>query len=111
MTSSLSTPTSAFKSLAWLTIACVLSWAIGAPFRQKINPGGPFISITADVFPIVVCLATIVVGLVRFRQMTARERLSSLLLLLLPTLLMAFVLDEVIRFWLWPHARGAMFGP
>ena len=101
---------SPFKSVVWLVCLCLGTLVLRVPFIQKTNPGGPFVSFFGDVVPILASLVLTVAVALWLRRMTSRERLISLVLLIVPAVVIAVVVTDVLGFWFWPNARGEFLG-
>jgi hypothetical protein len=71
---------------------------------------GPFISVSADVFPAVGSLALLAVVVRTFRQCNVSHRFGLSLAALGSIAVIAFVMDDVVSFWLEPFAQGTLVG-
>jgi hypothetical protein len=97
---------------AWPTKGLILSMIallIGGEM-PKIRPGGPFISVTHEVLPLILSLWVIYDCLSRLRLRVFGPRLAALVVSLLATLAIAKVLITIIAFWMHPYARGDLIG-
>jgi hypothetical protein len=72
-------------------------------------PGGPFISIHANVIPGVACLAVIAFVWRALRTARGLIRFSAATLILGSALVAIFVIQDIMMFWLRPYARGVLF--
>jgi hypothetical protein len=91
-------------------IGLVLADILSVSGAGKVNPGGPFLSVTGDLVPCALCLAIFACGVLSLRSASAVFRVILLVLLLLTTVFLASVVEGVILFWFWPYARGALIG-
>jgi hypothetical protein len=74
-----------------------------------LTPGGPFISIHANIIPAVACLAVIVSIWPALRTARPILRFCSACVILGSALVVIFVAQDIMMFWLRPYARGALF--
>ena len=72
-------------------------------------PGGPFISIHVNVTPAVACLAVIAVVWRVLRTARGPLRFCAAVLVLGSALVVIFVIQDIMMFWLRPYARGVLF--
>ena len=72
-------------------------------------PGGPFISIHANVIPAVACLAVIVIIWPALRTAPPILRFCAACLILGCASVIILVAQAIMMFWLRPYARGALF--
>ncbi|MCX6926811.1 MAG: hypothetical protein NT154_26945 [Verrucomicrobia bacterium] len=93
-------------SACWLIVA--LSGILIATTGRLI-PGGPFVSLHSDVFPVVGCIALLAFGAVGFRFISAERRLVLVFAMLASIGLIGVVVTNVLAFWRDPFARGALF--
>lgn len=93
-----------------LLIGMLFFTAFLATSGIKVVPGGPFISLHADVAPAVLSVAFVAVAWRSLRHGPLLRRLTVALLTLCAVMVLILVLDSVISFWLRPHARGVLVG-
>ena len=96
-----------WATLAVLYVVCCMAgllWTTGG----HVIPGGPFISIHANVIPVVICLS--VIGLAWRALRTARgvRCLCVACLILGSASVIILVVEDVMMFWLQPYARGVL---
>ena len=102
-------PDAVKNRLAWMFVLLVLpNLCCGG--GGKAVPGGPFISIFSDIIPCLCALIAIQLGLWNLRIRGLLQRLATLILMGLFTLVISKVLIGVILFWNRPMARGDLFG-
>jgi hypothetical protein len=71
-------------------------------------PGGPFVSIHANVIPAVACLGVIVVVWRALRLARGILRCCVVCVVLAAAVIVIFAIDDVMSFWLRPYARGVL---
>jgi hypothetical protein len=76
----------------------------------RIIPGGPFISVHADILPLLGCLALLVFGGMGLRRISTQRPLILSCAMGVSLALIAVVITNVVAFWREPFARGALFG-
>jgi hypothetical protein len=99
------------KTAALFTLAAVFIYALGAPLRQKVVPGGPFISLFGEAIPVAFSLRAIFVSLKGFSRMPVEEKLWAVFVFFLATIVIAWAFESVLTFWFCPYARGHLLGP
>jgi hypothetical protein len=99
-----------FDPAAWPPIPLLVAVVVFSAFLTrtggKIVPGGPFISLHADVAPAVLSIAVAAFGWRSLRHGPPWRRFVLALLVLSAVAILFLVLDTVILFWLRPYARG-----
>jgi hypothetical protein len=86
-----------------LLVAAVLSVTVG-----RMVPGGPFISIHADVVPVLACAAAFHFAWRSLGASPVRRRIALACVLLISVAIIFFKVSDVFSFWIRPHARGAL---
>jgi hypothetical protein len=76
----------------------------------KLTPGGPFISISAEVLPVVLCVGVVLFGVRSLFFGTARRRVLIALLMLLALTVLWVPLSMAISYWNAPYSRGPLIG-
>jgi hypothetical protein len=107
------TPRRRFNPATWpiiaaLSVVALMAGALSTTGGHLI-PGGPFISIHANVIPAVACLAVIVSIWPALRTARPILRFCAAGLILASALVVIFVAQDIMMFWLRPYARGALF--
>lgn len=77
---------------------------------MKPIPGGPFVKITSDVFPFVVGVVAIVLGVARLRPSPIENRVMLILLVHVAEIGVGNAFFSVYSFWTRPFARGQFLG-
>jgi hypothetical protein len=88
----------------WLIPALLFPAAILSISAVRTIPGGPFISIHADVLPCVMCIVGIYLAARAMKNV--RRRVGLILSLIMAGAIICVVVLDVIAFWLQPFARG-----
>jgi hypothetical protein len=88
-----------------VAVAAVLCASSGKPI-----PGGPFVSVRADLTPFVTCVGVIAFAWRSLRHGTLRRRLCVALVVLFAAAVAILAVDHVVSFWFRPYARGALVG-
>ena len=78
--------------------------------RGKIIPGGPFISITGNIVPLIGAAIAIWASLPYVAYPRLKIILSAVTHIALATSLAGIVLYSIITFWIKPFARGDLIG-
>jgi hypothetical protein len=86
-----------------LTVAAVLSISVG-----RMIPRGPFISIHADVVPVLVSTAAFHFAWRSLRPSPVGRRIALACILLVSVAIIFFNVSDVVLFWFRPHARGTL---
>jgi hypothetical protein len=89
-------------------VAVVVVAAILSTTGGKLVPGGPFVSIRADLTPFVLCVGVIALSWRSLRHGRLLRRSSVALIVLAAAAVAILVVDQVVSFWLRPYARGAL---
>jgi hypothetical protein len=76
----------------------------------KVVPGGPFLSIHAEIVPVLCCLAALLFIASDFRAASIGRRVGLSFLALVSTGIIVLVLRIVISFCLDRFSRGAIIG-
>lgn len=86
-----------------LIVAAVLSLTVG-----RMVPGGPFISIHADVVPVLACAAVFHLAWRSLRPSPVGRRIALACILLVSVAIIFFKVSDVVSFWFRPYARGTL---
>jgi hypothetical protein len=78
--------------------------------RVWVVPGGPFISVHAEVLPVLGCLTLMIVAVRTFRQYSRIRRIGVFLMAVAAAGLGGFVIANIISFWRDYYLRGAIVG-
>ena len=97
-----------FASYVVLMVLASLVFAAGGSSRTI--PGGPFISITANLLPFVVSTAAIILYWPNLRSPLLSLALLFAVVILAAVAAIIFVVIDVISFYYRPCARGDLFG-
>ncbi|HEY2588366.1 MAG TPA: hypothetical protein VGI81_21680 [Tepidisphaeraceae bacterium] len=92
----------------WPIPALLIPAAILSISAVRMIPGGPFISIHANVVPCVLCVLAIYLTVRAMKNV--RHRAGPVLALIMAGGIICFVVADVIAFWLHPSARGILVG-
>ena len=76
----------------------------------KIIPGGPFVSVHAEIVPVLCCLAVLFFIARDFRAASIARRVGLSFLALVSVGIIALVVQFVVSFWCGRFSRGALFG-
>ena len=95
-----------------------LYWIAGLTFysiflggsAQRIVPGGPFISVTGDILPVLSCFIVMTLGLTLYRTKNQLANLIAVITTLAACVIITQVATDVMRFWVRPAARGVFIG-
>ena len=93
--------------LAWALLAMLLGFVcggLGGSFR--ITPGGPFISASGDILPVILALVTLCLALPCLRVKSMPLRLGALVLCLLAPVVIYYGVVDAYLYWHRPHSRG-----
>ena len=94
----------------YLTVVTVGVFLGGLPFRQRVNPGGPFFAMLGHMLPMLFAVAVIAFCTVSYRGMTLTQRRWLLIFVLVTSVVIAMTIRSIIVLAPWPNARGAMIG-
>lgn len=86
-----------------VVVAAGLSLHVG-----RMIPGGPFISIHADVIPVVVCTVSFHLAWRSLRASGTRRRIALAFVIIASVAIFILKLEEVVSFWVRPYARGVL---
>jgi hypothetical protein len=78
---------------------------------RRIIPGGPFLSVHADLIPIGINLAVLTLGVISFRKAPVEVKVLLVVLLFALTWILASTAEDILSFWFCPYARGDLLGP
>jgi len=98
------------KTSFWGCLAVIFLSLFLIAANVRIIPGGPFVSIHADVLPVVSCLTMSVFAVQGFRASSIGRRVGLSLMVLVSAATIAFAVAEVASFCHNRFARGALFG-
>ena len=76
----------------------------------RVIPGGPFISIHANVLPVLSCVVMLFFAVRAFRGDCAVRRVGVVAIVLASVGIIAGVILEIVAFWREPFARGVLLG-
>ena len=76
----------------------------------KIVPGGPFVSIHAELIPVLCCLAVLFFIARDFRAASIARRVGLAFLGFASVGIIALVVQIVVSFWCDRFSRGVLFG-
>jgi hypothetical protein len=97
-----------WPTLGALFLIALMSGALSATVGRVV-PGGPFVSIHADVVPAVTCLGVIVFVWRALRMAPVLVRVGAACVVLGSALVVILIIQDVMMFWLRPYARGVLF--
>jgi hypothetical protein len=97
-----------WSAIGTLSVIVLMAGALSTTGGHVI-PGGPFISIHANVIPAVACLGVIAVVWRALRKGHALMRFCAASLILGSGLVVILVIQDIMMFWLRPYARGVPF--
>jgi len=101
-----------FSPANWPTLCALSMIALTSGSLSKTGghliPGGPFVSIHANVIPAVTCLAIIGLAWPALRRAPALIRFGAACVVLGSALVVILVIQDVMMFWLRPYARGVL---
>jgi hypothetical protein len=86
-----------------LIVAASLTVTVG-----RMVPGGPFISLHADVLPVVACAAAFHLAWRSLRPSSGGRRVALACILLISVAIIFFKVADVVSFWFRPYARGTL---
>ena len=86
-----------------LIVAAALSITAG-----RMVPGGPFISIHADVVPVLACAAAFHFAWRSLRPSPVGRRIALACILSVSVAIIFFIVSDVVSFWFRPYARGTL---
>ena len=99
-------PTYWSSSLFFLSVFCLIAAWTQPWTATRSRPGGPFVSIHANVIPSALALATIAFALIWFLSAKWAGKLVAIAMILLAGLVIREVVGDVLGFAYFPHARG-----
>jgi hypothetical protein len=76
----------------------------------RLVPGGPFISIHADIVPLVASIVAFHLAWRSLRSSGIARRVALLCILLGCVAILFFTIADVVSFWSRPYARGVLIG-
>jgi hypothetical protein len=94
-------------TLGALSVVVLMSGALSGTVGRVV-PGGPFVSIHADVIPAVTCLGVIVFVWRALRRAPVLVRFGAACVVLGSALVVILIIQDVMMFWLRPYARGVL---
>ena len=98
------------KSSLWICFGLILfSMLLVATDGKKI-PGGPFVSVHAEVLPAVMCLAVLYLVARDFGASSIAGRVGLLFLAIVSTGMILLVAKFIVSFYHDRFARGSLFG-
>lgn len=76
----------------------------------KTNPGGPFVSIHAELFPIVICLSVLFFLVRNFQAASTARRVGISILAMISLGTIALAVSAIVMFCRHINARGDLLG-
>jgi hypothetical protein len=104
------TPANWSSSLFFLSVFCLIAAWVHPWSAIRSRPGGPFVSIHANVIPAALALAAIGFALIWFLSAKWAGKLVAIAMMLLAGLVIRAVVGDVLGFAYFPHARGRWIG-
>lgn len=95
--------------LAWMAGLTVVAFCF-AGMSVRSAPGGPFFSVMGDIVPALAALIAIRLALFNLRVNNTGIRLIAFGFLVLATLVLSSITNDVYSFWYRPSARGVLIG-
>ena len=94
----------------WIMIAIALIASAWGGQLSRMVPGGPFISMTTELVPMLAALIAMAIGLSSFRTKDEPTIFLGIIAILISCLTITNVTAAVMEFWVRPAARGAFLG-
>jgi hypothetical protein len=98
------------KSSAWIYLTLILVSLLLVLTDVKVVPGGPFVSVHAEIVPVLFCLAALFFIARDFRAASIGGRIGLSFLGLVSVGIIALVVQIVVSFCRDRFSRGALLG-
>ena len=95
--------------MLWMLALAMFALVCGGSVH-RINPGGPFFSMSGDVLPTMAAIVVILAGITIFRTGNFLAIALSCILILVACFAITDVVTGVLQFWFHPSARGTLLG-
>jgi hypothetical protein len=90
-------------------VAVIVQAALAAT-DVKFTPGGPFISIHAEVIPVLICLVILTLGTRALFSGKPMRRVAVAAIMVISSLIALGAVRNVVSYWQAPRSRGALVG-
>ena len=105
---------SRFDPAVWPGVPVLILTLFGAGVlsvtTRHMVPGGPFVSIHADVIPFVACSIVFHLAWRALGPGGTGRRIAMLRIVLVSVAIICFIWWDVVTFWFRPYARGPLIG-
>lgn len=99
-----------FSHIALLIACDLISFFMMGIGGMKRIPGGPFISITGNILPVIIAFMTLFITIDAYPHSGITKRIIMLILTGFAYLLAIAAILSVYDFWMDPYARGRLIG-
>ena len=107
---SMNTTVTQHKSRAWICLTLILISLLLVATDVKVIPGGPFVSVHGEVFPVLCCMAVLFFVAREFRLATTARRIGLSFLALGSACIIVLVIQIIVSFCHDRFARGTLVG-